>query len=106
MKNALPAPRGYTREEISGWIQRYRASGHLPGQIITIPHSWLIFGASAFRRLGSSACTSFGVANGNLWPDFETFNDQLPPSLPYRKATPPVPLAGQAALRLAMPAAL
>src|SRR5208283_4936727 len=27
MKNDLLTPRGYTREEISGWIQRYRASG-------------------------------------------------------------------------------
>jgi hypothetical protein len=27
MKNDLVTPRGYTREEISGWIQRYRASG-------------------------------------------------------------------------------
>ena len=27
MKNDLLPPRGYTREEISGWIQRYRASG-------------------------------------------------------------------------------
>jgi len=27
MKSDLPAPRGYTREEILGWIQRYRASG-------------------------------------------------------------------------------
>jgi len=27
MKNDSPAPRGYTREEISGWIRRYRASG-------------------------------------------------------------------------------
>src|SRR5271169_1057339 len=27
MKNDLLTPRGHTREEISGWIQRYRASG-------------------------------------------------------------------------------
>ena len=27
MKNDSPAPRGYTRDEISGWIRRYRASG-------------------------------------------------------------------------------
>ncbi len=27
MKNDLPAPRGYTREEICDWIRRYRASG-------------------------------------------------------------------------------
>jgi hypothetical protein len=27
MKNDLLTPRGYTREEITGWIQRYRASG-------------------------------------------------------------------------------
>lgn len=27
MKNDSPAPRGYTREEISDWIRRYRASG-------------------------------------------------------------------------------
>ena len=27
MKNDSPTPRGYTREEISGWIRRYRASG-------------------------------------------------------------------------------
>ena len=27
MNDDLPAPRSYTREEISDWIQRYRASG-------------------------------------------------------------------------------
>ena len=27
VKNDLSAPRGYTRDEISGWIRRYRASG-------------------------------------------------------------------------------
>ncbi len=27
MKNDSPASRGYTREEISGWIRRYRAIG-------------------------------------------------------------------------------
>jgi hypothetical protein len=27
MKNDSPAQRSYTRKEISGWIQRYRASG-------------------------------------------------------------------------------